>query len=98
MLPLGSIVYLTNGNQKVMIVNRGPLVDQDNKKVYFDYTGVIYPERLDPEQVYYFHDEDIDEVVFEGFKDDDEKRFVELFNKWKEKNANLISKGKVEVP
>ncbi|WP_313155591.1 DUF4176 domain-containing protein [Lacrimispora sp.] len=98
MLPLGSIVYLTNGNQKVMIVNRGPLVDQDNKKVYFDYTGVIYPEGLDPEQVYYFHDEDIDEVVFEGFKDDDEKRFVELFNKWKEKNANLISKGKVEVP
>mgnify|MGYP004521727731 CR=1 FL=1 len=65
MLPIGSIVYLSEGNQKIMILNRGPLAEQHGKKVFFDYTGALYPQGLDPEQVYYFNDEDIDEVVFE---------------------------------
>ncbi|MBK0084293.1 DUF4176 domain-containing protein [Lactococcus sp. S64] len=89
MLPIGSIIYLSEGNQKIMILNRGPIVEQNEEKVLFDYTGAIYPNGLDPEQVYYFNDEDIDEVVFEGYKDGEEKRFIELYSKWREKNSNL---------
>ncbi|MGM0332989.1 DUF4176 domain-containing protein [Enterococcus sp. AZ050] len=95
MLPIGSIVYLSEGNQKMMILNRGALVEQDGNKVVFDYTGAIYPTGLDPEQVYYFNDEDVDEVIFEGFKDDDEKRFVQLYDKWRKNNLS-ISKGKTD--
>lgn len=89
MLPIGSIVYLSEGNQKMMILNRGAVVEQIGEKVIFDYTGSLYPNGLDPEQVYYFNDEDIDEVVFEGYKDEEEERFIELYNKWKEKNSDL---------
>lgn len=69
MLAIGSIVYLSDGNQKIMILNRGPVVEQNGEQVIFDYTGALYPNGLDPEQVYYFNDDDIDEVVFEGYKD-----------------------------
>ncbi|EGP5737900.1 MULTISPECIES: DUF4176 domain-containing protein [Enterococcus] len=98
MLPIGSIVYLSEGNQKIMILNRGPLAEQHGKKVFFDYTGALYPQGLDPEQVYYFNDEDIDEVVFEGFKDEDEERFVKLYKKWVAKNSGKINRGNVDVP
>ena len=43
MLEIGSIVYLKKGSRKVMILNRGPIVEG---KVYFDYTGCVYPVGL----------------------------------------------------
>lgn len=33
MLPIGSIVYLSEGNQKMMILNRGAVIEQNNEKV-----------------------------------------------------------------
>lgn len=94
MLPIGSIVYLSEGNQKIMVLNRGPLVEQEEQKVYFDYTGALYPQGLDPEQVYYFNDEDVDEVLFEGFKDEEETRFIKLYEKWLKKEGLKMTKGK----
>ncbi|WP_017470472.1 DUF4176 domain-containing protein [Amphibacillus jilinensis] len=96
MLPIGSIVYLSEGNQKIMVLNRGPLAEQNGEKVFFDYTGSMYPSGLDVDEVYYFNHEDIDQVVFEGFKDDDEKRFVELYKKWVKDNQSKIKRGKTE--
>ena len=49
LLPVGSVVYLENGNQKIVVLNRGAIVSQNNQKVIFDYTGAIYPEGLNPE-------------------------------------------------
>lgn len=97
-LPIGSVVYLVDGNQKVMILNRGPFVEQNGEKVFFDYTGALYPSGLDTEQVFYFNREDIDAVVFEGYKDGDEERFVKLFEKWLEKNTGKIKRGSVDIP
>lgn len=79
-----------------MILNRGAVVEQKEENVIFDYTGAIYPNGLDPEQVYYFNDEDIDEVVFEGYTGEEEKRFTELYNKWRKKNFNL-KKGNTDL-
>lgn len=39
LLPLGSIVYLADGNQKVVIIGRGMIVNQEGADVVFDYTG-----------------------------------------------------------
>jgi hypothetical protein len=95
-LPIGSVVYLSGGNQKMMILNRGPRVERDGHNTFFDYTGAMYPNGLDPKQVYYFNEEDIDEVVFEGFKDTDETRFVELYEKWRKQNSD-IKNGETKI-
>jgi len=94
MLPIGSIVYLTGGDKKVMILNRGALVEQDGEQVLFDYTGGVYPNGLMPEQVYHFNEENIDKVVFVGFKDEDEERFQTLYEAWLAKQTNL-KKGQI---
>ncbi|MBL3715972.1 DUF4176 domain-containing protein [Lactococcus garvieae] len=93
MLAIGSIVYLSDGNQKIMILNRGPVVEQNGEQVIFDYTGALYPNGLDPKQVYYFNDDDIDEVVFEGYKDEEEERFRTLYNKWLDREGAKLKKG-----
>lgn len=95
-LPIGSVVYLKEGNQKIMILNRGAVVEQDDTQVYFDYTGALYPEGLNPEQVYYFNREDIDEVIWEGHSDSDDKRYVELYEKWLTSINGIIKQGKTK--
>lgn len=79
MLEIGSIVYLKKGSRKVMILNRGPIVKE---KVYFDYTGCVYPVGLILSEVFYFNEENIDKVLFHGFHDQDEDRYQELYREW----------------
>ena len=93
LLPVGSVVYLAEGNQKMIVLSRGQIVDQKGEEVFFDYCLGIYPEGLSPEQVYYCNADDIDEVLFEGYADDDEKRFVELYEKWVLENASSLKRG-----
>ena len=54
------------------------------------------PEGLTPEQVYYFNHEDIDDIVFKGYSDIDEERFVKLYKKWLGSIESSIKKGKIE--
>lgn len=82
LLPVGSIVYLVDGNQKLVILNRASIVDQSGQEVYFDYLGGIFPEGLNMEQVYYFNEE--------------EERVSKLIEKWKQKEGKNIPKGKTE--
>lgn len=96
-LPIGTIVYLAEGNQKICILNRGAVIEQHGQEVYFDYTGALYPNGLDPEQVYYFNREDIDEVVWEGYRDSEEERFINLYDKWITSNEGKIPKGKTSL-
>ena len=49
LLPLGSIVYLADGNQKVVIIGRGMIVNQEGTDVVFDYTGYVFPDGINPE-------------------------------------------------
>ena len=59
-------------SQKLMIINRGPIVDIDNQKYIFDYSACNYPVGVVEDQIYYFNEENIDKVVFEGYSDQDE--------------------------
>lgn len=98
MLPIGSIVYLKQGTNKLMILNRGPIMAEEGKQLMFDYSGCFYPQGLDPENVFYFNQENIDEVVYEGYKDNEEDRFEKLFRDWKEENEDQFIKGKITEP
>lgn len=95
MLPIGSVIYLKEGSKKIMILNRGPLVVIDEKTQMFDYSGCIYPVGLVPDQVLYFNQENIDKVIFEGFSDEDETRFQEMYQKWIHEHTEEVNKGQV---
>lgn len=82
LLPLGSIIYLDEATTKLMIVGRGPIFESDGDSVYSDYVGVIYPEGINPEDAIFFNHENIEKVVFEGYKDEEENRFMEVYEKW----------------
>ena len=85
LLPLGSILYLEGATSKLMVVGRGPVFESDNESVYSDYVGVVYPEGINPEDAIFFNHENIDKVVFEGFKDEEEERFMEVYKEWESK-------------
>ena len=81
MLPIGSIVKLNNGTQKIMIINRGALFNNEGLIGYFDYSACIYPYGQTEQTVLFFNEEDIAEVVFEGYKDIEEEAFCEQYEK-----------------
>lgn len=81
-LPLGSIVILRGGTQKVVVNARGLLTLQTNPPSFFDYGGSIYPQGIIGDQILYFNHEDIIKVVFEGYHDEDDALMVENINKW----------------
>lgn len=82
LLPLGSIIYLEEATTKLMIVGRGPIFESDGENVYSDYVGIIYPEGINPEDAIFFNHENIEKVVFEGYKDEEEERFMEVYKSW----------------
>ena len=98
MLTLGSIVYLKEGTQKLMIINRGVVIEQEGKQQIFDYSSTLYPNGVTENNIYYFNEENIDKVIFEGLKDDDEERFQEIFKEWKKNNKDKFIKGNITKP
>lgn len=95
MLSIGSIVYLKDGNKKIMVLNRGAILETNTGKRLFDYSGCIYPVGLDAEQVFYFNEENIDKIVFKGYSDEEESRYRELYNNWLSENSDKFAKGNV---
>ena len=86
LLPLGSVVYLEEGTQKLVIIGRGVIFDDTDsgEQVFADYMGVLYPAGFQPESTIFFQHENVDKLVFEGYKDDEEMRFMEIYRDWSE--------------
>lgn len=95
LLPLGSIVYLKDGNKKLMIAARGLITKNGDGFVFFDYGGVPYPEGIVDTQVAYFQHESVTKVVFEGFSDDDDEATVAKILSYAEAHPD-IPRGDVE--
>lgn len=87
LLPLGSVVYLQEGNQKLVIVGRGVIFDDEDNggQAFADYMGVLYPMGFQPESTIFFQHEHIDEIVFEGYQDGEEERFRRIYQDWSSK-------------
>lgn len=95
LLPLGTIVYLKEATAKLMIVGRGAAFNDGDEQKISDYIAVVYPNGIDPEDALFFNHEDIDEVVFEGYSDDEEERYLKVYDEWKAQ-SNETSKDKTE--
>ena len=76
-LPIGTVVQLGSMKQKVMIVGRQQINYEENGKVY-DYSGYLYPQGMDGDDVYLFNAEQIVMVYHLGYQDLDEihQRFI----------------------
>ncbi len=94
-LPAGSVIYLSSGDQEIVILNRGPTFEQNGKEVYFDYTGVKFPDGLNAEMVYYFNHEDIDTIIFKGYVNEKEIEYEKRYKQWTEENN--LSKGVTKI-
>ena len=84
-LPLGSVVTLHGGKQKIMITTRYPLFNNNGTIGYFDYAACLYPNANTDNQAFFFNEENIESIHFEGYIDDDEELLQKHF-KEDEKN------------
>ena len=67
-LPLGSIIVLKQTTQKLIIIARGMLVEEN----YYDYGAFLYPQGLIEDSLVYFNEDQISKIMFHGFTDDDD--------------------------
>lgn len=94
LLPLGTIVYLKEGTAKLMIVGRGASFEDEEGQKFSDYVGVMYPNGIDPQDALFFNHGDIDKVVFRGYSDEEELRFLEVYEEWKKDLGKSTKKEK----
>lgn len=86
LLPLGSIVLLKEGMQKLVVIGRGAVYEdaETGHDRFADYMGAIYPTGINPEKTIFFQHENIDKVVFIGYSDEEEVRFLEIYDEWQQ--------------
>ena len=78
-LPIGSVVLLHNGTKKIMIYGRKQLSQNDNKE--YDYVACLFPEgNINENYTFLFNQENIREVVFRGYENEEEREFQKLLN------------------
>lgn len=76
LLPIGSVVLLKEGKKKAMIFGIKQ-TDKGTGKEH-DYIGVVYPEgNLGNELQFFFDHENIDQVFYRGYEDEEWERFIE---------------------
>ncbi len=92
--PLGTIIK-PNGSRKLfMIIARAiaysPKPGQE--KQFYDYACVLYPEGLIGNQLFYFQDSEISEVLFTGYSNEENEiaisRLKQILEKANIKRAN----------
>ena len=88
-IPLGSVVRLKEGLQKLLVISRAINVKNNDKTYFFDYGGVLYPEGLVGDQMVYFNHDSLDEVIFTGYDDDDNKAMLRSIEHYLEKNPDI---------
>lgn len=76
LLPIGSIVLLKDGEKRLMI-NGIMQSDASGSGANFDYLGILYPEgHIGDEFQYLFNHEDIAQIIFRGYEDEERMEFL----------------------
>ena len=94
-LPLGSVVMLEGGNKRLMICSR--IQTMAGSDVIYDYCACYYPEGItSSSSMIFFNREDINEVYFIGYEDQDELEYQEKLNEITQ--GKLVVQGDKIVP
>lgn len=89
-LPLGSVVKIKgNDNLKLMIITRCNIVDDEKKKL-FDYGACVFPEGVIDSNIAYFNHENIETVLFEGYKNELEKYMLSKLHRALRKRQEIM--------
>ena len=74
-LPIGSVVLLEEGEKTIMIYGRKQI--HAETEIMYDYVACLYPEgNIDDEHTYLFNHDQIAEVLFTGYINEEEKAFL----------------------
>ena len=88
LLPLGSIVTTGKDNTLIMIDGYGMQNHNDGK--LYDYSGVVYPLGINPNELKLFNKEDIRDLVFVGYQN----KGFDMYSKAIEKFIKDVREGK----
>ena len=78
-LPLGSVCTVKGSDKGLMVIERGVLVHERpeaEELTFYDYGACLYPEGLVGDQVIFFNHDAVQKVLWEGFRTDEDGRFV----------------------
>ena len=83
LLPIGSVVRLTDAKKKVVIMGIMPVKHMpDGEDIIYDYLGVPYPEGyMTQETGLLFNHDKIDEIIFEGYAMKKENYLCKLYSR-----------------
>lgn len=80
LLPLGSVVKLKESEGLLMVIGYFT-VEQSRPDYVWDYAGVVFPGGcLDTTQTYQFDKEQIVEIVYIGYEDEEQHQFIMQLN------------------
>ena len=78
-LPIGTVVLLKDGEKPIMIYGRKQIHMGTNN--LYDYVACLYPEgNLNEEYTYLFNHDQVQEILFTGYINDDEEKFLKVLN------------------
>lgn len=76
-LPLGSVVTLKGNAKAMMVVARALVVNEEQGgQAYYDYGLCLYPEGLIGDAVVYSNHDCVDDVIFQGFRDEEDAKLM----------------------
>lgn len=89
LLPIGSVVRLYEHlpNQKVLIINRVVKGKWKGEEGYFEYAGCKHIVGAVASDFFYFNTEDIAEIFFEGYRDEEEEVFQLRYKEFLDQKA-----------
>ncbi len=80
-LPIGSVVKIKDTPDQLFMIF-GWLQKSTAKEEIYDYIAVMYPEGLANKILsFYFNDEDIEEVLFKGWQNEQEQEYRDYVRK-----------------
>lgn len=89
LLPVGSVVLLKNALKKSVIIGYKQVGSKDPGRI-FDYSGIIYPVgNFGPQSQFLFDQDDIQDVIFVGYKNDEFNDMVAALEKKATEDASF---------
>ncbi len=87
LLPIGTVVLLEGGKKRLMIFGIKQL-DEADEQVEYDYAAVPYPEgNIGIEGQFLFNHDQIQEVIFYGYDDDERTEFINALDEFYSNSA-----------
>lgn len=95
LLPIGSVVLLKDAKKKIVIMGIMQMKQMETgDTVVYEYMGVPYPEGyLGQETGLLFNHQDIKEIVFKGYINEERDYFVDVIEKIVDNSSSVIEAG-----